>query len=272
MTGGGPGLESGILFRRGAVRAAILANRTAAYADPDGHVSRHLDNFHVMADGSVFAQALHVGGGDSTGSLAGEVLPAAGLSVDGTGAVALGSTSAAATPRVEFDSGRASACRISGGAGSTLDLACRDPVSGRLLDDLTLRPDGAAFRVAAAFPSIRVGGAAVSGGLVADTLATGRLQARGGVVAAETTRRRLRPDDCGTTIRDTGPSAHAYSVPAGLPLGCHVEVLQEGRGAVSIVPEAGETMEAYGPASVTAGLHAYLQLIVDTPATFNVHR
>lgn len=290
--GGGPGLESGILFRRGAVRAAILANRTAAYADRDGHVRRHLDNFHVMADGSLFAQALHVGGGDSTGSVAGETLPTAGLSVgtDGTvtapdvtvahtlnavgfsvtgnanGAVALGSRTIALTPLVDFESGRSSSCRVSGNVGSNLDFACLDPADGRLVTDLILYPAGAAFRVPARFPSIEVGG------LVAGAVtATGSLQARGGIVTAETSGRGLRPTDCGTTLRDTGSSAHTYEVPIGLPIGCRIDVLQEGRGRVTVAPEAGETMEAFGPASVTAGLHAHLQIIVDTDGTFNVH-
>ena len=288
---GGPGLESGILFRRGAIRAAILANRTAAYADPDGHVSRHLDNFHVMADGSLFAQALHVGGGDSTGSVAGETLPTTGLSVgtDGAvtapdvtahtlnavgfsvtgnanGAVALGSGTIALTPLVDFESGRASSCRVSGNVGSNLDFACLDPADGRLVTDLILYPAGAAFQVPARFPSIEVG-RLVAGAVTA----TGSLQARGGIVAAETSERGLRPADCGTTLRDTGASAHAYEVPIGLPIGCRIDVLQEGRGRVTVAPEAGETMEAFGPASVTAGLHAHLQIIVDTDRTFNVH-
>ncbi len=304
VAGGGPGLESGILFRRGAIRAAILANRTAAYAGPDGHVGRHLDNFHVMEDGSLFAQRLHVGGGDSTGSAAGEILPGAGLSVDATGAVvaptvtagqtlnavgfsvtgnangaiALGSKTAALTPLVDFNSGAASSCRILGDVGSNLDFLCQDAASGRLIDDLILYPAGAAFQVAAAFPSITVGGmrgvaggARISGGLATDSVTTGSLQARGGIVTAEAALRRLRAGDCGTTIRDTGASRHAYLVPIGLPVGCRVEVLQEGQGAVTIAPEPGEVMEAYGPAATTAGRHAYLQIIVDTPATFNVH-
>ena len=292
VAGGGPGLENGLLFRRGAIRAAIMANRTAAYAGADSHVDHHLDNFHVMQDGSLFAQALHVGGGGSVGGSTGEALPPTGLSADRTdalnapaitasgtldaigfsvagnanGAVALGSRTTTRTALIDFGSGSGSSCRVFGSVGSNLDVSCLEAASGQLDNDAIFYPGGVAFQVPARVPALVVG--RLDAGSVTTT---GIQRAVGGIVSANAAGRTLRHDDCGTTIRDDGAVRHMLLVPAGLAVGCRIDVLQEGAGAVTIAPAPGETIDAYRSAATTPGLHADLQILVDTDTTFNVH-
>ena len=77
--------------------------------------------------------------------------------------------------------------------------------------------------------------------------------------------------DCGGLIRDTGATGHTYTVPTGLPLGCRIDIIQVGAGAVTISAGTGETLEAVGSANTTTGAGAHAQIIIDSASTFEVH-
>ena len=81
--GNGPGTYNGIVVRTGSVGSRLLVERTAGAQDPTGVVHSHIDTMWLGADGSVFAQSLHVGGGPATS----DVLPAVGMAVDSGGNV-----------------------------------------------------------------------------------------------------------------------------------------------------------------------------------------
>ncbi len=79
----GPGAYDGIVFRSGAIGRRLLVERTAGAPDSTGVVRSHTDTLWLSADGSMFGQTLHVGGGIASN----DALPSAGLSVDGNGNV-----------------------------------------------------------------------------------------------------------------------------------------------------------------------------------------
>ncbi len=79
----GAGAYDGIVFRSGAIGRRLLVQRTAGAQDNTGVVHAHVDTLWLGADGSLFGQTLHVGGGSASN----DVLPSAGLSVDAGGNV-----------------------------------------------------------------------------------------------------------------------------------------------------------------------------------------
>ena len=84
----------------------------------------------------------------------------------------------------------------------------------------------------------------------------------------------LTAADCvggGSLIRYTGTSAATFTVPAGLPLNCQVEVIQTASGAVTVSAGSGETLEAAGSANTTSAAGAHATIIIDTASTFEVH-
>ena len=182
----GPGAYDGIVFRNGAIGRRLLVERTAGVRDSTGVVRSHSDTLWLGADGSMFGQTLHVGGG----AAGNDALPSAGLSVDASGNVSA--------------------------------------------------------------PSVAVSGAVQSGG---------------GIVSTQSGAYALAQSDCGTTIRDTGTSAHAYLVPAGLQIGCAISVIQAGAGIVSFASASGETLEAFNGQVRTGGAFARASLLVDSPAS-----
>ncbi len=77
--------------------------------------------------------------------------------------------------------------------------------------------------------------------------------------------------DCGTTIRDTSQSAHTYTIPAGLPIGCKVSVLQAAGGTVTFAGAAGLTLEQAGSGAMshtTAAVYAKADITIDSATTF----
>ncbi len=182
----GAGAYDGIVFRNGAIGRRLLVERTAGVRDGTGVVRSHSDTLWLGADGSMFGQTLHVGGG----AAGNDALPSAGLSVDARGNVSA--------------------------------------------------------------PSVAVSGAVQSGG---------------GIVSTQSGAYALAQSDCGTTIRDSGTSAHAYLVPAGLQTGCAISVIQAGAGIVSFAAGTGETLEAFNGQVRTGGAFARASLLVDSPAS-----
>ncbi len=77
--------------------------------------------------------------------------------------------------------------------------------------------------------------------------------------------------DCGTVIRDIGAAPHTYEVPAGLPTGCTILVVQAGAGSVAFAGAAGETIEQMGSGTLahrTAARFAEAKVLIDGPSTF----
>ncbi len=198
----GAGAYDGIVFRSGTIGRRLLVERTAGRRDGTGVVRSHADTLWLGADGSVFGQTLHVGGGPASN----DALPSAGLSVNGSGDVSA--------------------------------------------------------------PSVATSSLSVSGSASVSALAvSGPLQSGGGVVSTRSGAHALAQTDCGTTIRDTGASAHAYLVPTGLQTGCAISVIQAGAGIVSFVAAPGETLEAFNGQIRTGGAFARASLLIDSPAS-----
>ena len=177
-TGGGPGLENGIVARYGSVKSAVLAIRVAGYQNASGVVTTHTDYARIFSDGSIFGQSLHVGGGQTTG----DVLPTAGFTVDAngnvlaptatvngvlnapgfsvngnpSGAVVLGNKTTTTYPTIDFyQDGNGDDCQIRGAGGSNLDFFCGN--ANGLTNDLIMYAGGMAFQVSPSFPSISTG-------------------------------------------------------------------------------------------------------------------
>lgn len=108
-----------------------------------------------------------------------------------------------------------------------------------------------------------IAGVDMNGNLMAQTV-----RAAGSIVSAQSGAYTLASSDCGTTIRDTGASAHSYVVPNGLPLGCRLDIIQAAVGQVTIGAGTGETLEALNGATRTAGQYARAQILVDSAASF----
>ena len=75
--------------------------------------------------------------------------------------------------------------------------------------------------------------------------------------------------DCGVTLRDIAKNDHTYTVPAGLPLGCDVHVIQAGEGTVSFAA-VGIYLEeclALGTRHITTGPFSEAELIIDSTKT-----
>ncbi len=108
-----------------------------------------------------------------------------------------------------------------------------------------------------------IAGVDMSGNLLAQTV-----RAAGSIISAQSGAYTLAASDCGTTIRDTGTTAHSYVVPGGLPVGCRLDIIQAAGGAVTIGAGAGETLEAFNGATRTAGQYAKAQVLVDSAASF----
>jgi hypothetical protein len=104
-----------------------------------------------------------------------------------------------------------------------------------------------------------IAGVDMNGNLMAQTI-----RAAGSIVSTHASPYMTVPGDCGTTIRDTGTSAHTYTMAAGMPLGCRIDVVQAASGQVLFSGSAGVTVEAFGGATGTAGQYARAVILVDS--------
>lgn len=108
-----------------------------------------------------------------------------------------------------------------------------------------------------------IAGVDMNGNLMAQTI-----RAAGSIVSTHGVSYVIVPGDCGTMIRDTGTSTHTYTVAAGMPPGCRVDVVQAAGGQVIFSGSAGVTVEAFGGATRTAGQYARATILVDGTASF----
>ena len=70
----------------------------------------------------------------------------------------------------------------------------------------------------------------------------------GGTVSSQSAGYMLAASDCGTVIRDTATAPHTYTVPAGLAVGCRVDVIQAGSGGtITFAAGSGEMGGALSP-------------------------
>ena len=94
----------------------------------------------------------------------------------------------------------------------------------------------------------------------------------GGTLSGRAAAYTLAPSDCGTVIRDTATAAHTYTVPAGLAVGCKVDVIQAGSGGtITFAPGSGETLEQAGTGTLThatTGQFTRAGIMIDSPSTF----
>ncbi|QKE91167.1 hypothetical protein HN018_14935 [Lichenicola cladoniae] len=104
-----------------------------------------------------------------------------------------------------------------------------------------------------------IAGVDMNGNLMAQTI-----RAAGSIVSTHAGSYMTGPADCGTTIRDTGASAHTYTVATGMPLGCRIDVVQAASGQVLFSGSAGVMVEAFGGATGTAGQYARAVILVDS--------
>ncbi len=203
--GGGFGVYDGIVFRQGSVGKKLLVQRAAGTRGSNGIVpGGHVDTLWLGADGSVFGQTLHIGGGSATQ----DVLPSNGLAVDangnilttgdvkgatlhGTGfavtgdpngSVDLGSQAAnsGTTPYQDFDQGTVGGvrqyCRVEGAGGANFDIFCNGT------NDAIFYPGGVAFQVVPSMPAVTVNG----GKIALDSSGTVWVQETGGKVVIGT--------------------------------------------------------------------------------------
>ena len=90
----------------------------------------------------------------------------------------------------------------------------------------------------------------------------------------------LQASDCpNSIIRDTGTTAHSYTVPTGLPAGSQIRVIQTAAGAVSVVAGSGETAEVantanaagvVSPSNTTSGVGSGLTIVIDSASTYHL--
>ena len=102
----------------------------------------------------------------------------------------------------------------------------------------------------------------------------------GGVLQATATRinklmapRMVEVADCGTIVRSTGDGELKLSVPAGLPIGCRIGVIQAGEGAVVIDGDKAMQIERLGAHSATqqtSGRFTEASLLIDSKSSFLV--
>ncbi len=94
----------------------------------------------------------------------------------------------------------------------------------------------------------------------------------GSTVSAQAAAHTISPSDCGTAIRDTATTAHTYTVPAGLVVGCKVDVIQAGSGGtITFVAGSGETLEEAGTGRLshsTTGQFTRAGIMIDSASTF----
>ena len=94
----------------------------------------------------------------------------------------------------------------------------------------------------------------------------------GGTVSTQAAAYTVSPSDCGTIIRDTATAAHTYTVPAGLAVGCRVDVVQAGSGGtITFAAGSGETLEEAGTGTLThstTGQFTKAGIMVDSTSSF----
>ncbi len=79
--------------------------------------------------------------------------------------------------------------------------------------------------------------------------------------------RTARRDDCGAVLRSGSDTPLRLRIPSGLPVGCRIEIIQAGRGAVLIAGVGDMQVERLGAQSAvqaTAGRFAQASLLIDS--------
>ena len=108
---------------------------------------------------------------------------------------------------------------------------------------------------------------------VAGLVSTGPVQATSNPITEISDSHVLQRRNCGTTIRNVNPTALTFVVPAGLPIGCHVQIIQAGSGKITF--ESRELTEEHfgtseGTPVRTTGLDAQAELLIDSTHTMLV--
>lgn len=100
---------------------------------------------------------------------------------------------------------------------------------------------------------------------------SGAIHAMAGVVTAVPASYSISAENCGTTIRSTDTAPVRLAVPAGLPVGCHVNIIQASDAPITFQARGtqGEHVGAPDPRSFqTQGRFAEAELVIDSPRTF----
>ena len=78
--------------------------------------------------------------------------------------------------------------------------------------------------------------------------------------------------DCGSTVEYTGTASVTWTVPAGLPIGCKIDVVQKGTGTITFAGAAGITAAEYlasgSKAYATTGQAAEARVLIDSTSSF----
>ena len=106
-------------------------------------------------------------------------------------------------------------------------------------------------------------------GSVQGSLQAGSVQAAGSVISAPTaTAYTVSASDCGTTIEPAASLAVTITIPAGLPLGCKIDVDEVNTQPISFSAGSGMTMRALNGATRTAGNFASARVLIDGSNVF----
>ncbi len=106
-------------------------------------------------------------------------------------------------------------------------------------------------------------------GSVQGSLQAGIVQSAGSVVSAPAaTSYTVVAGDCGTTIEPAASAAVTITIPAGLPLGCKIDVDEVNAQPISFAAGSGMTMRSLNGASRTAGNFASARVLMDGPNVF----
>lgn len=101
----------------------------------------------------------------------------------------------------------------------------------------------------------------------------GVMQASASPVEGVAGTRTVRKADCGTIMRSTSDTPLTLSVPSGLPVGCRIDIIQAGQGAVRIAGNGAMRSERFRSQSAvqtTQGRFAEASLLIDGRSSFLV--
>lgn len=116
------------------------------------------------------------------------------------------------------------------------------------------------------------GNITTNGTVMSASLTTGgAVHAEAGLVVHVSQSEVIRKEDCGTIMRSTGNAPLTLVVPSGLPLGCHLNVIQASDGPILFQGRdtRSEHLGGADPARLqTQGRYAEADLLIDSPKTF----
>ena len=102
---------------------------------------------------------------------------------------------------------------------------------------------------------------------------SGVLQASASPVAGVARARAVAKADCGTILRSTSDTPLRLTVPAGLPVGCRIDIVQAGPGTVLIGGTGAmrsERLDSQSAVQGTRGRYAEASLLIDSRSSFLV--